>query len=347
MTREVWTAVSDLADKWRHSDTVRRVVSAMPRDGVASKNPLTEMLAEFRAMSMRGHALRLNSELRYLIGQPMFAAVERPATFDAWFVAAYDVEVAFRLQLAWLRAQLPGYPLLRVPQLVANTPFTTQEFTWKAAWAREDMARGFQLSPPPALRIGAERIDASEELQQLAAALRASESWRRLATLRAALTEPDRQQLHAECQNLRAALSPERVDEFEPHFALKRHQFREDQMNNAVLRLTDGAAAYAEAFTDAADTIDFAVDDVLPQLVTYGRPKDVGSAADLDLLGEDRIAFRPAVPFFWTSMLVFVSDPLVEEVGQVTGVNLNFGGGVENNRVTLRLLPGAAAGWGL
>lgn len=347
MTKEIWTAVNELANKWRSSETARRVVSVMPRDGVPSKDPLTEMLAEFRAGSMRAHALRLNSELRYLMGQPMWERLKRPDSLDAWFRAAYEVEATFRLQLAWLRAQLPGYPLLRVPQLVANTPFTTHEFTWKAVWARGDMARGFQLSPPPALPIGTERIDASHELQELASALRASDSWQRLATSRAALTEPERQQLHTECRALRAALSPERVDEFEPHLALKRHQFREEQMENAVARLTDGAAAYAKAFTDAAATVDFAVDGVLPQLVTYGHPKDVGVAADLDFLGEDRIAFQPAIPIFWTSMLVFVSDPLVEEVGQVTGVSINFGGGIENNRATLRLLSGAAASWGL
>lgn len=347
MTKEIWTAASNLADKWRISQTVNRVVSVMPRDGITSRDPLTKMLAEYRGGSMRAHALRLHSELSYLIRQPMWGQVKRPDSFNAWFLAAQEVEAAFRLQLAWLRAQLIGYPLLRVPQLVANTPFTTHEFTWKAVWAREDMARGFQLSPPPALLIGTERIDTSPELQKLASALSASESWQRLATTRAALTEPESQQLHAECQALRAALSPERVDEFEPHFALKRHQFREEQMEAAVARLTDGAAAYAKAFTDAADTIDFAVDDVLPQLVTFGLPKDVGAATDLDFLGEDRITFQPAAPIFWTGMLVFVSDPLVEEVGQVTGVNINFGGGIENNRATLRLLPGAAVSWGL
>lgn len=304
------------------------------------------MLAEFRASSMRAHALRLNSELSYLISQPMLGHVKRPDTFEAWLFAAYEVEVAFRLQLAWLRAQLPGYPLLRVPQLVANTPFTTDEFSWKAVWARGDMGHGFQLAPPPTLAIGAERLDASLELQALASALRASESWQRLAVTRAALTEPDRQQLRIECMALRAAVSSEHVDEFEPHFALKRHQFREEQMREAIARLTGRAAAYANAFTDAADTVDFAVDGVLPQLVTYGRPKDIGAAADLDFLGENQITFQPTVPTFGTGMLVFVSDPLVEEVGQITGANFNFSNGVESNRVTLQLLSGAAASWG-
>jgi len=118
-------------------------------------------------------------------------------------------------------------------------------------------------------------------------------------------------------------------------------------MEHAVAQLTGGAADYARAFSDAADTIDFALDNVMPQLVTYGRPDDVGAASDLDLLGADRISFMPSVPIFWTGRLVFISDPLVEEVGQVTGVNFNFGGGMENNRATVRLLPGAAASWGL
>lgn len=346
MTKEIWTAVDKLANKWRRSETVRRVVSVMPRDGVSSKEPLTKMLAEFRASSMRAHALRLSSELSYLISQPMLGRVERPDTFEAWLFAAFEVEVAFRLQLAWLRAQLPGYPLLRVPQLVANTPFTTDEFSWKAVWARGDMGRGFQLTPPPAIAIGTEHIDASHELQEMASALRASESWQRLAVTRAALTEPDRQQLRTECMALRAAVSSEHVDDFEPHFALKRHQFREEKMREAIARLTGRAAAYANAFTDAADTIDFAVDGALPQLVTYGRPKDVGAVADLDFLSENQITFQPTVPIFGTGMLVFVSDPLVEEVGLVTGASFNFSNGVVNSRVTLRLLSAAGASWG-
>jgi len=347
MTEEIWTALDSLSNAWRSSETVRRVTSVMPRDGFPSKDPLAGMLAEFRARSMRSHALRLHSDLSFFIRQPTLGHVERPDNFDPWFVAAYEVEAAFRVQLAWLRAQLPGYPLLRVPQLVANTPFTTDEFTWKAVWARGDMARGFQSSPPPPLLLGIESIDATNELQELASALRASKSWQWLAETRAELTDRDRQQLNSECRTLRAQLSPERVDEFEPHLALKRHQFREEQMEHAVAQLTGGAADYARAFSDAADTIDFALDNVMPQLVTYGRPDDVGAASDLDLLGADRISFMPSVPIFWTGRLVFISDPLVEEVGQVTGVNFNFGGGMENNRATVRLLPGAAASWGL
>jgi len=148
MTEEIWTALDSLSNAWRSSETVRRVTSVMPRDGFPSKDPLAGMLAEFRARSMRSHALRLHSDLSFFIRQPTLGHVERPDNFDPWFVAAYEVEAAFRVQLAWLRAQLPGYPLLRVPQLVANTPFTTDEFTWKAVWARGDMARGFQSSPP-------------------------------------------------------------------------------------------------------------------------------------------------------------------------------------------------------
>lgn len=347
VTIEIWTAVSDLAEKWRSSQTVQRVVAVMPRDLATSKDPLTKMLEEFRAGSMRAHALRLNTELQYLISQPMLGDIERPDTFEAWFFATYEVEVAFRLQLAWVRAQLPGYPLLGVPQLVANTPFTTQEFTWKAAWQRGDMGRGFQLASPPSLVFGAERIDASRELQQLVVALRASPTWQEFGATRAALVDADRQQLGSVCRELRAALSRERVDEFEPHLALKRDQYRKEQTESAVARLTGGAGAYARAFAAAADAVDFAIDEVLPQLVTFGRPKDVGAAPDLDLLEMDRIAFRPTVPVFWTGMLVFVSDPLVEEVGQVTRVSINFSGGIENNRATLRLLPGAAASWGL
>ena len=118
-------------------------------------------------------------------------------------------------------------------------------------------------------------------------------------------------------------------------------------MEEALGRFIGGAAAHAKAFTDAADTVDFACDDVLPQLVTYGVPQDVGAATDLDFLSADQITFQPNVPILWTGMLVYVSDPLVEEVGQVTAVSHHVGGGTESMRVTLRVLPGAAVSWGL
>lgn len=42
MTKEIWTAVDQLANKWRSSQTVHRVVSVMPRDGVPSKPRSTD-----------------------------------------------------------------------------------------------------------------------------------------------------------------------------------------------------------------------------------------------------------------------------------------------------------------
>lgn len=347
VTTELWGAVKDLADKWRGSQTVRSVTSVMPHDGHPSKAPMTVMLSELRGMSMRAHPLRLGSELAYLLGQPLFDHVTRPKEFGAWLSAAHTIEAAFRLQLAWVRAQLPGYPLLKVPQMVGNTPFTTLEFTWNAAWPRDDMARGFQLSPPPVALIADERIDMSAALRRVAAALRADEPWQRFAEARAALTASDTAALSAACRALRTVLSPERVDEFEPHFAVKRDQYRREQMENALADLKGGAAAYAEAFNVAADAVDLAMDEVLPQVVTYGVPRDIGAASDLDFLDATNVSLCPSVAILWTGELTYVSDPLIEEVGQVTRVNFVMEHGVTSLRAEVRLIPGAAASWGL
>lgn len=347
MTTQLWGAVSDLADRWRESPTVHSVTSVMPRDGRPSKSAMTAMLSELRGMSMRGHPLRLGSELRYLLGQPYFDHVARPKEFEGWLAAAHMIEAPFRVQLAWVRAQLPGYPLLRVPQMVENTPFTTLEFTWNAPWPRDDMARGFQLSPPPVVLIGDERNDMSRELRRVATALQASEPWQRFAEARAALTTSDATALSAACRALRAALSPERVNAHEPNLAIKRDQYRREQMEEALAGLSEGAATYANAFTVAADAVDLAIDQVLPQVVTYGLPRDIGAASDLDFLDAENISLSPSVPILWTGELAFVSDPLVEEVGQVTRTSFAMEHGVTSLRAELRLIPGAAASWGL
>lgn len=347
MTSGLWAAVRDLADKWRESPTVQSVVSVIPRDGVSPNAPMAKMLSELRGMSMRGHPLRLSSELGYLLSQPFFDHVTRPTEFDSWFQAAGKVEWAYRDQIAWVHAQLPGYPLLKVPQLVANTPYTTLEFTWNAVWPRNDMARGFQLSPPPITRIGDENVDMRKELTRVVAALRASQAWQRFAISRADLTPSDLAELSSASQTLRAALKPGRVDAYEPDRAIRRDQYRRHQMEDALESLRGRAASYANAFTEAADAVDFALDDVMPQLVAHRDPRDIGVASDLDVIDPVNITFAPSVLVFGTGELVYVSDPLVEEVGQVTKVHFAMEHGVSTQRINVRLAHEAAASWGL
>lgn len=347
MTSALWAAVRDLSDKWRESPTVRTVVSAIPRDGESPKSPMGKMLAELKGMSMRAHPFRLTSELNYLLSQPFFSHVTRPTEFDRWLQAAGKVEWAYRDQIAWVRAQLSGYPLLKLPQLVANTPYTTFEFTWNAVWPRSDMSRGFQLSPPPITRIGDESVDMSKELTRVVASLHASQAWQDFAASRADLRPSDLAELGSASQMLRAALMPKNVDAYEPHRALRRDQYRRLQMEGVIESLQGRAAVHANAFTEAVDTLDFALDDVMPQLVANGRPRDIGAASDLDFIDPVTISFAPSELVFGTGELVYISDPLVEEVGQVTKVCLAMEHGVSTQRIDVRLAREAAASWGL
>lgn len=347
MTSALWSAVRDLADKWRDSPTVQTVVSVVPRDGVTPRTPIAKMLSELKGMSMRGHPFRLSSELGYLLSQPFFDHVTRPTEFDSWLQEAGNVEWAYRDQIAWVRAQLTGYPLLKVPQLVENTPFTTLEFTWNAVWPRNDMSRGFQLSPPPITRIGHESVDMRKELASVVAALRASQPWQRFAASRAALTPSDLVELSTASQALRAVLRPEHVDAYEPDRAIRRDQYRRQQMVDAIGSLRGRAASYANAFTEAADAVDFALDDVMPQLVAHRDPRDIGVASDLDFIDPVVLTFTPSELVFRTGELVYISDPLVEEVGQVTKVHFAMEHGVSTQRISVRLAPEAGASWGL
>lgn len=347
MTSALWAAVGDLADKWRESPTVQTVVSVVPRDGVASKAPMVQMLSELKAMGMRGHPLRLSSEVDYLQSHPHVDHVARPKGFDSWLQAAGKVEWAYREQIAWVRAQLPGYPLLKVPQLVENTPFTTLEFTWNAVWPRSDMSRGFQLSPPPITRIGDENIDMRKELARVVAALRASQPWSHFAASRANLTPSDLAELSSASQTLRAALTAEHVDAYEPNRAIRRDQYRRHHMEDALGSLSGRAASFANMFSEAADIVDFALDAVMPNLVAHQYPRDIGAASDLDFIDPGNITLAPSMLVFGTGELVYISDPLVEEVGQVTKVHFAMEHGVSTQRIDVRLAHEAASSWGI
>jgi hypothetical protein len=347
MTAVLGAAVRHLADRWRESPTVQAVVSVIPRDGDSPKSPMAIMLSELQAMTMRGHPFRLSSELGYLLTQPIFDGVARPTEFDTWIQAAGKVEWAFRDQIAWVRAQLPGYPLLKVPQLVKNTPYTTLEFNWNALWPRNDMSRGFQLIPPPVTRIGHEIADMRKELVRVVTALNATEAWQRFTACRSNLTGSDWAELSSAARALRAALAPDQVHAYEPRRAIRRDQYRRQRMEDVLESFHGRTALYVQAFTDAADAVDFAIDEVMPRLVAHRAPRDIGAVSNLDCIDSVNVTFAPSVPVFRTGELVYISDPLVEEVGQVTKVHFAMEHGVSTQRLDVRLARGFAASWGL
>lgn len=178
-------------------------------------------------------------------------------------------------------------------------------------------------------------------------ALHATSAWQRFAASRADLTRSDWLELSSASQRLRESVAPGHVDAYEPTLATRRDQYRRQRMDEVMNSLRGRSASYVEAFTDAADAVDFAVDGLMPQLVACREPRDVGTASDLDFVDSDRVTFTPSVPIFGTGQLVYISDPLVEEIGQVTMVHLGMEHGVSRQRIGVRLAPGFARAWGL
>lgn len=347
MTVALWAAVHELAERWRHLPPVRTVASALPRRGKPATAPIAKMLSDLNSRTRFRNPFRVGSEIPFLLSQDFLAHITRPTTYEAWQGTALEIDFAYREQIAWIRAQVPGYPLLRVPQLVQNTAFTTEEFTWRAVWPRSDMKLSFQGAQPPLTRIGTLQVDMRRELRQVSRALQASTAWMEFGAARASLTSADWQELTDTCQDLRVALSDDAIDSFEPTRAVRRDHYRSMKMEDALATLSARSSRYATAFTAAADHVDFAINDIMTRLAAFGPPADIGGAGNLDFIDADTVTFEPDIPFVDVGELVMISDPLVEEVGQVMGAHMSMHYGTFSQRIEVRLARGAAKGLGI
>lgn len=347
MSSDVWSAIMALSTRWRECTSAMAVLEPLKTVGQARNRGIAKFLTNVGVQSMKDAPFQVASKVARLLQQPRFQGVSMPEELPTWIHTATQIEAATRTQLAWVRAQLSGYPLLLVPQLVAGTQYTTPEFSFSAHWSRQDLGRGLQTSAPMVVTVGGEQLDMRSELRALATALQRSEAWQDFDRLRLDLTDGDRESLRAARAYLRSKLSSDSVDRFDRYGALRRHRYRCQMLDAARELLTAGAAAYSDAFDAAASLVDSAYDEVLARLVTYNEPVTVGALEALDLDREGNWCSFSATSFVSPGELLLLSDPLVDEVGQVTAVSMSFEPGFRDVRVRVRLLRGARAAWDL
>ena len=355
----LWTAVRAQAQAWADTEPVHLFASELPRNGRPGDSGLRDILQEIRAGadSMFAHPFRLPSLL------PMAASVVPRNDFSQlrgnhpeWFEAAVRVETAHRATVAWLRARLPGYPMLPAPYLVPNTPFTTLEYTDHMIWTPGERAKGLhKLDPAPDVTqlLGVDGRQAAAIVQSardVAAALAVSPEWAQLAGATIALDPAGRQALSQARTNLKQRLAPESVDQYEPNLALPRNEYRAASLREEVDALDGSAADYARAFGAANDLIEHAASDVMSQLACY--PMSQYTPADLDVQEPGTpmlIEFVDANPdIFWPSPgeIGWVDDDLVHAAVVIYGVRINFAGtGAGSTRLTVRTIPGTGDAW--
>jgi hypothetical protein len=309
---------------------------------------LQEMRAGAAALFVR--PLLLGNVVEYMREHPLLGGGPGPRvdeeTLNEWLQTAHAVESAHRTTLAWLRSRLPGYPILRVPQLAPDTHLTTQFFTASIVWLPTERAEGHQFDAAPRdvpEQLGATPTQATAlyvGARQLADGLKATPEWDALNTARQQLTEADRTALMAAKRSVRGRLAA--IDDSDPDI-FQRDAFRRQQVREAIEELDGSPRTYCEAFDAINSLIEIAVGDAFGQLVAYGDPKtEVASNVDFPEPGIVHVATKD--PFgHYPGDLIRIDDPLVTDAlrveGSVSQINLLD---LKPSTLTLRILDGTS-----
>jgi hypothetical protein len=199
------------------------------------------------------------------------------------------------------------------------------------------------LGRSDALRLAAAASD-------VASSLAATPEWDGFVAATTELDAASRTEL-LECRaNIKARLAPAEIDAFEPRFALRRSDYREATVHDALATLSGRARSYADAFDLVDRLLERACSDVFGQLVFYGVPGDRLSPLELNLLpgavAEVDLLVRDVPAFPETGTLTWVDSPLVPDAIRIVAVSMQFDV-VEGESFRLRgeILAGTSAAW--
>ncbi len=355
----LWEAIDQHATAWAATPAFDRFAAQLPRRAPQRQTGLPGLLQHLQAGGgwVGSMPLRLGFTTPWLLEEmPGVDAVDLGVTLTSWLEDAQRVESAHRDTVAWLRSRLPGYPMLPAPQLAPGTPLTTEEFTWRLIWKRDERSRGLQMQPAPppgvasALQVAEDqqrRLD--ESARALAGAFARTDEWGRLAAAADALDGNARANLRLARATLKQRLAADAVTAHEPRLAMPRDRYRRAVLSEEIEALAGSAREYADAFDAADHLVETAASDVFGQLAAYGEPSTFGRPQELDMEPG-----RPSAVSFaladdsWpeTGMVVWVDDPLTPDAVHITGVSMNIdrATGVAQ-RVTGTVLTGTAAAW--
>ncbi|XVV15715.1 hypothetical protein ACQP2X_15635 [Actinoplanes sp. CA-131856] len=352
----LWQAVAEHASAWANLPVLLRFAAQLPRNAGKQSSGLPGLLQHVDAGGgMVSCPLRLGTNVPQMLPLVHGHASSVPQdVLKMWLEDANLVERAHRVTVSWLRSRLPGYPRLPAPHLARATPLTTNEFTWRLTWTREELVAGFQFQNPPVdplQSLGATAQDAaraSEAARRLAVALAGTEQWQRLQAADAALSLSDRTELVAARKVVADASKPNVVDAHEPYLAIPRDAYRQQVVDDAVGALMGPAREYADAFDGADRLIELACSDVFGQLAVYGTVA-LNGVTDLaaHAHGPGTVEFTVDDTIHLdTGSVVWLDDPLLADALYLTGFNLRVDHVIGARiRATGQVLFGSAAVW--
>lgn len=354
----LWSAIRDQAQAWSATPVFGRFTKQLPRNSDQRTTGIPGVLQELEAggAEISARPLRLGSSIpRMLDVVPGINLRQVGPAWTSWLDTAQKVESAHRMTIAWLRARLPGYPILPAPQLAAGTPLTTLEFTSRLIWTPDERRRGLQFQPAPINDGGlleassSQRRDLGDTARSMAAAFESSEEWQLLRTATDALDDAARETLAKTKASLRRKLRAASVDLHEPTLALPRAEYRSAVLAEEIAAMQGSARAYADAFDKADRLIETLSSDIFGQLAAYGEPDTCARPRDLDIEPGSPTTIRFTWPEdTWPEIgaIVWLDDPLIADAVHVTALHSQFNqsGGL-TQQVSAAVLTGTTITW--
>lgn len=268
MSRIVWDAVEGLAARWQTSPLVAKY--AAPLTELTS--PVGRALAGLTTSTVEGQPLL---HAQFLPASRGFAQILAVEGAQEWLAGGKTVAGQFLTTVEWLRARLPGYPLLAAPQLVRNSPWTNGELPLRIPWLPQWRRAGLQFrSAPPGVADGLRlpRQAHDNDARRLAATIAAADAAVDLEQTLAALTSADEEALTEARAELRHRLAGDQVDAIAGADPLKRYAYGEALMYQVIQQLPRRPREFASA-TEAADRLLTQATALFSQHVIYGPPR--------------------------------------------------------------------------
>jgi hypothetical protein len=268
VSRLVWDAVEGLAARWKTSPSVAGY--AAPLTELTS--PLGRAMAELTTSTVYGQPLL---HAQFVQASDSFDQIMAVAGARAWLADGTTVARQFLVTVEWLRARLPGYPLLAAPQLVRNSPWTSGELPLRIPWLAQWRREGLQFRPAPpgvadGLRLPRQAHD--NDARRLAAAIATAPASMNLEQALAALTSADEESLAEARAELRRRLASAQLDARAGADPLKRYAYGEALMHQVIQQLPPRPRGFALA-TEAADRLLTQATALFSQHVIYGPPR--------------------------------------------------------------------------
>lgn len=348
---EVWRALDALAEVWKSSAVVQRQRKHVADPFSTTENELSELrthVVELSNYTLVREPLMLFTGLRTASEQPMASHLSEVFESVAWrslLADAETIESLFIRLLTFVRSRLPGYPLLKAPQLARDSWLTTREIGWRVPWLVEHAQWAMHQQPHASvsrtLEVDPETHDA--RVNDLLQALSATSAWTAFASARRALTASDHEELRTAKRQLQFTLR--QIDDHEPHLAMGRLNYRQYHTEAVPEHLSGSARTFANSFMDVEELVNVVMVEVFGQLVMREAPILIGEYTDFSATAE-KVEFNLNGYVSTGSIVIAPSSPTKDAV-QVQSVSIYVSDGNSGTRIDGMVLAGTSLAWGV